>query len=53
MTWITGVLFMILSPLLLAAGTVSLKTLGNISLSVVPTYVNITLTIVGALVLWS
>ena len=53
MTWLTGVLLMMLSPLLFAAGTVSLKTLGDISLSVVPTYVNVALTIISALVLWS
>jgi hypothetical protein len=53
MTWLTGVLLLMLSPLLLAAGTVSLKNLGEISLSVVPTYVNFALTIVSALVLWS
>lgn len=52
-TWLTGALLLILCPLLLAAGTVSLRSLGEIHHAVVPTYVNLTLTIVSALVLVS
>ncbi len=52
-TWLTGALLLILSPLLLAAGTVSLRNLGEIHHAVVPTYVNLTLTVVSAGVLVS
>ena len=52
-TWLTGVLLLILSPMLLAAGTISLRCLGEIHHAVVPTYVNLTLTGLSAGVLVS
>lgn len=52
-TWITGALLLLLSPLLLAAGTVSLRNLGEIHFAVVPTYVNISLAALSAVALWS
>ena len=52
-TWLTGVLLLIVSPLLLAAGTIALRSLGEIHHAVVPTYVNLTLTVVSAGVLVS
>ena len=50
-TWLTGVLLLLMSPFLLAAGTISLRSLGEINLAVVPTYVNLSLTVVSAGVL--
>ena len=50
-TWLTGCLLLILSPLLLAAGTVSLRSLGEIHFAVVPAYVNVTLSVLSAGVL--
>jgi drug/metabolite transporter (DMT)-like permease len=49
--WLTGILLLMVSPLLLAAGTVSLRSLGEIHFAVVPTYVNLTLTVLSAGVL--